>query len=1486
MEMMQTRDNLVEAIQALLKKFDHIPPKEKPMAFLLAKDKFLKIKRAFEEEQNQPEVIQELMLKIFNDLKFCDGILLKQEKQAAPSNKQEETVWQHCLQKRRQLELMLYFKVTILQPKDSLIMEDEDINTIPEKESDEFIKSSVEDLVPIPTNCVIFFRPLFDSYGDSTSSEYSSDNESFLEEDVFSNPAFKLDVESIPSDVNPLYDEVLEDIDGTIYLIDSIINFSPKIDPILEEFVGELTLVNPIPPRINFDYEEDIRLIEKLLYDNSSPRPPKELNFEISIESFSQSPILFEDSDSLMGEIDTFLTFDDSIPPGIDSDGYNSEEDNLFLEYEHNLGELTKVCVEEIFGEPRVYMPNVLPTHSTLCQDMDFTLSTDFSGSDLVVSFPSINRNKTFDPKIFIEFQSKRFLSLNKFSISFISDPLSLVLETLLPFSSVNEDKVFNSRNLVLNEEKSPHLLSHQGFKAFKIIHNFLNESPMMIYRGNIPIMDVKFESLDIILCEVSKAWSPKSVSAGMCREEDRYMGQSYLKNHNSHSETEYLENSSNEIAPEEPDNSLSMGDEHLDTISETKSDDVIKSSVEDLVPILSESEGISDYTCDVPFCDNSPPLDVLNDHFELFSDFNDDCTSCDDFSPINVFEEKPVTFSNPLFNSNDDFTSSDDESLSDEDVLEDNVKIYSNLLFEFNDEYISSDINPLFDKVLEDIECKDSYDSNLDESTFLVTPLSDSNEDEYFTSGDDVELLLHHDPSTPMMSIVAQGVKRQPVAAVAALGGAEDAPDVDEGAQAVPAPIHAPSPPPPAAGILIRHSIGPFEGAPQRSSRDAPDNGPARRVDGRINCKLTGHVYRVKAQATDDSLAVPEHTTVETPTNMSPENKAHFLAEKETIHLILTGIRDDIYSTVDACQTAQEILYKLMNEMIRNNLTVTTMQVNVQFLQQLQLEWSRFVTIVIQQYKLDEVSYHKLFDILNQYQNEVNELRAEKLARNANPLALRTVNVAGTREKVGSPVVQKSGIKCFNYKEYGHFAKECRKPKRVKDFAYYKEKMLLYKQAEQGTDSKPMEQVQNDAGYNVFANYLQHSDQSESISNTCLVKTDDSNVTPDSPNMCEDDIHNEQNDVDSDDERVALANLIANLKLDVDENKKIQKQLKKANTTLAQELKECKTILAKTSKSLGESISFRDSCLVTIQTKQVEFEKFKAFNDHTIDYDKLEHLFRAPTAHDMEILIQTCLMPLSIKTQIDSLKFVHELKQEMHADLKYVESLEKEINELESDKTEFSDMYDVILQECVSKDVMCSYLMSLSDLDALDELQCLYLHKVKECECLAQKLSNQTESVSKEVHTKLLTCFVKLEKHSVSLELNLQKHKEQAKNDTVWNEKASHGFRKEREQYIKIQDLKAKLQDKNIAISELKKLIEKGKGKSVDTKFDRPSVVRQPNAQRIPKPSVLGKLTPFLNSLDKIYFQKIESVSKANVSEGLSKPVTAQTLPQTAKKA
>ncbi|GJY79164.1 hypothetical protein Tco_0484965 [Tanacetum coccineum] len=220
-------------------------------------------------------------------------------------------------------------------------------------------------------------------------------------------------------------------------------------------------------------------------------------------------------------------------------------------------------------------------------------------------------------------------------------------------------------------------------------------------------------------------------------------------------------------------------------------------------------------------------------------------------------------------------------------------------------------------------------------------------------------------------------------------------------------------------------------------------------------------------------------------------------------------------------------------------------------------------------------------------------------------------MTVDGARETVRSQVVQQTGIQCFNYKEFSHFAKECRKLKRVKYLTYHKEKMLLCKQAEKGvplqaeqaewledtdeeideqeleahysfmtkiqevpttdsgTDTKPLEQVHNNAEYNVFANVRQHYEQPESISNTCLVEKDDSNVTFDSPDMCDNDIQTDQN---ANDERIALANLIANLKLDIDENKMIQKQLKKANASLTQELKECKSTLAETSRTLGES--------------------------------------------------------------------------------------------------------------------------------------------------------------------------------------------------------------------------------------------------------------------------------------------------------------------------
>nr|GFC23310.1 hypothetical protein [Tanacetum cinerariifolium]GFC23326.1 hypothetical protein [Tanacetum cinerariifolium] len=102
---------------------------------------------------------------------------------------------------------------------------------------------------------------------------------------------------------------------------DSSLPISSKIDSLLDEFAGELTLLKSISPRIDetdCDFEEDIRLIEKLLYDNSSPRPPEKfisVNSDAASESFSPPPILVKDSDSLMEEIDLFCTPDYPMPP-------------------------------------------------------------------------------------------------------------------------------------------------------------------------------------------------------------------------------------------------------------------------------------------------------------------------------------------------------------------------------------------------------------------------------------------------------------------------------------------------------------------------------------------------------------------------------------------------------------------------------------------------------------------------------------------------------------------------------------------------------------------------------------------------------------------------------------------------------------------------------------------------------------------------------------------------------------------------------------------------------------------------------------------------------------------------------------------------------------------------------------------------------------------------------------------------------------------
>nr|GEY08108.1 hypothetical protein [Tanacetum cinerariifolium] len=405
-----------------------------------------------------------------------------------------------------------------------------------------------------------------------------------------------------------------------------------------------------------------------------------------------------------------------------------------------------------------------------------------------------------------------------------------------------------------------------------------------------------------------------------------------------------------------------------------------------------------------------------------------------------------------------------------------------------------------------------------------------------------------------------------------------------------------------------------------------------------------------------EGSSVTTTKTYMETYKNVSQDIRDQLNTEAEVVQIILTGIDNDIYSTVDACPNACEMwkaikrlkegesinvqdletnlywefrkftsqdgeslesyysrFYKMMNELIRNQYDVTNHQVNVQFLLQLQPEWQRFVTLAKQSQELKTVLYHKLYDILKQHQNEVNELKAKRIAhdetskdkeidklmdlisllfkkiykptnnnlrtssntsranqdnsprinRSTKYKNQRNGNVAGARETVGTTVVHKFGIQCYNCKEFGHVARERQKPKRVKDAAYHREKMLLCKQEEAGIqlnaeqadwrddtdyesedqelkahymymaqiqevspdaadsgpifDSEPLQKVSTDDHYNVFAIESEHPEQSESIHDTYPIEQDEHNMIIDSLDMSYDREQIDHNDNDDD---------------------------------------------------------------------------------------------------------------------------------------------------------------------------------------------------------------------------------------------------------------------------------------------------------------------------------------------------------------------------------
>nr|GEX94295.1 hypothetical protein [Tanacetum cinerariifolium] len=224
---------------------------------------------------------------------------------------------------------------------DSLSMGDEHLDTILSTKSNEFIKSYVENLVPNPSESegknaydmpacfTTFSNVLFDAeYEFGSVDDQSLSDEDFPEE-IFSNPLFEEEINSMRIDQHHFNAES-DLIESLLNHDSSIIPSSSKIDSLLDEFAGELTLPKSIPPRIDKTdcyHENEIRFIERLLYDNSSPRPPKEFVFENSkIESFSPSPIPIKESDSFMEEINLTFTPDDPMPSGIEEDDDDSRD--------------------------------------------------------------------------------------------------------------------------------------------------------------------------------------------------------------------------------------------------------------------------------------------------------------------------------------------------------------------------------------------------------------------------------------------------------------------------------------------------------------------------------------------------------------------------------------------------------------------------------------------------------------------------------------------------------------------------------------------------------------------------------------------------------------------------------------------------------------------------------------------------------------------------------------------------------------------------------------------------------------------------------------------------------------------------------------------------------------------------------------------------------------------------------------------------------
>ncbi|GJR26756.1 hypothetical protein Tco_1102988 [Tanacetum coccineum] len=241
-----------------------------------------------------------------------------------------------------------------------------------------------------------------------------------------------------------------------------------------------------------------------------------------------------------------------------------------------------------------------------------------------------------------------------------------------------------------------------------------------------------------------------------------------------------------------------------------------------------------------------------------------------------------------------------------------------------------------------------------------------------------------------------------------------------------------------------------------------------------------------------------------------------------------------------------------------------------------------------------------------------------------------------------------------------------------------------------------------------------------------------------------------------------------------------------------------------------------------------------------------MDNRWKQPITQEITVLVKKLLIPLAIKTKANANEFERALKQEMFEDLEYVQSLKKEVDELESEKAKFLNEYDLLLQECVSKDIMCSILQQ----------HCIDLELVLQKEKEKEKNLCQNSWVKQSLKSRDTEKAFKEQNDSLIAELNRKT--------------------------LEINDLKAHLQDKTIANAEMRESWNKMKGKGVDTNFGKPSILGKPPLQIIRNQPVVRQPTVFKS--ERSSFSKTRFASQVVEKTTFKIPVTPHSCPQSPK--